>query len=365
MESYGEILKNAREGKNLSLDQASRDTAIAKHYLEALELEDDAALPGEAYFVGFVKNYCSYLGCDADYILKLYNAKKIQEAPIPTELLEHHTPKWILPAIIAGALAVIVALVFYFYYGVFKIPQKREERARIIAENQTVHTYEFSSEVLTKRLYKGDLLLVPDANTEDQNITLTVKDTLGQLTVATPIGNQVVDLSEERELDVDGDGANDIILYLSDISNSNPERGAEVRMILKGEDQRLAQAETKPDESQISRTNVTPSEIILEDNRAYPFTVQISFRGSCLFRYRVDRQEKIEEYYKNGDVITVTPSNAARLWMSNGNALSVTVISDGESYPLEIGKAGQVKVEDVKWIRDTDGRYRLVVVDLD
>ena len=76
-------------------------------------------------------------------------------------------------------------------------------------------------------------------------------------------------------------------------------------------------------------------------------------------------QEKIEEYYKNGDVITVTPSNAARLWMSNGNALSVTVISDGESYPLEIGKAGQVKVEDVKWIRDTDGRYRLVVVDLD
>lgn len=364
MESYGELLKNARESKNITLDTASRDTAIAKAYLEKLEIEDDASFPGEAYFLGFVKNYCSYLGVDQDYVIKLYHAKKIQESPIPTELLAHHTPKWILPAIIVSAVAVLVGLVFYFYYGVFKIPQKREEKARIIAENQTVHTYDITEEVLTKRLYKGDQLMVPDANAEGQKVTLSIKDTLGQLTVTTPLGNQIVDLSEERELDIDGDGTNDIIVYLSDISNSNPDRGAEVRIFMKGDDMRVADVGSSS-ESEIASGSVTPSEIILEDNRTYPFTVQVSFRGSCLFRYRVDRQEKIEEYYKSGDVVTVTPTSVARLWMSNGNALSVTVISDGESYPLEIAKAGQVKVEDIKWVRDNDGKYRLVVVDLD
>lgn len=365
MESYGELLKNARESKNITLDQASKDTSIARNYLESLEIENDAAFPGEAYFIGFIKNYSTYLGLDSEYILKLYNAKKIQESPVPVELLEHHTPVWLLPLIIAASLIFVVGLSIYFYWGVFKIPQKKAERARIIAENKTVHTYEVSTDVETKRLYKDDQLLVPDAHADGQNVILTVKDTLGQLTLSTPLGNQVVDLSEERELDIDGDGINDLILYVGDISNSNAERGAQVRMLLKENSERLAQTETENVESQVESANVLPSEIILEDSRAYPFTVQISFRGSCLFRYRVDRQEKIEEYYKNGDVVTVTPSNAARLWMSNGNALSVSVLSNGISYPLEIGKAGQVKVEDVKWIKDSDGRYRLVVVDVD
>ena len=61
----------------------------------------------------------------------------------------------------------------------------------------------------------------------------------------------------------------------------------------------------------------------------------------------------------------VTANNGVRVWMSNGNTVKFTVVADTKSYDLEIGKAGQVLVQDIKWVRDTEGKYKLVVVELD
>ena len=61
----------------------------------------------------------------------------------------------------------------------------------------------------------------------------------------------------------------------------------------------------------------------------------------------------------------MTANNGVRVWMSNGNTVKFTVVADTKSYDLEIGKAGQVLVQDIKWVRDTEGKYKLVVVELD
>ena len=61
----------------------------------------------------------------------------------------------------------------------------------------------------------------------------------------------------------------------------------------------------------------------------------------------------------------MTANNGVRVWTSNGNTVKFTVIADTKNYDLEIGKAGQVLVEDIKWVRDSEGKYRLVVVELD
>jgi hypothetical protein len=53
------------------------------------------------------------------------------------------------------------------------------------------------------------------------------------------------------------------------------------------------------------------------------------------------------------------------LWISNINAVKFTIIADLKSYDLDIGKAGQVVAQDIKWIKDTDGKYKLVVIELD
>ena len=51
--------------------------------------------------------------------------------------------------------------------------------------------------------------------------------------------------------------------------------------------------------------------------------------------------------------------------MSNCNTVKFGIVADAKTYDLEIGKAGQVLAEDIKWIKDTDGKYKLVVIELD
>ena len=87
MESLGEKLKNAREIKDISLDQAGSDTKIALRYIEALEREDFSCFPSETYVTGFLRNYGVYLELDVQELFSLYRALKIQEQPVPVEQL--------------------------------------------------------------------------------------------------------------------------------------------------------------------------------------------------------------------------------------------------------------------------------------
>jgi hypothetical protein len=41
------------------------------------------------------------------------------------------------------------------------------------------------------------------------------------------------------------------------------------------------------------------------------------------------------------------------------------VIGGGRTVPVEIGGAGEVVVVDVRWVRDEDNRFRLIVVRLE
>ena len=368
MESYGAILKKAREEKMLDFATIERDTFISKKYLEALEAEETSEFPGEAHLVGFLKNYASYLGVDVDEVLKYYHAKKIQEAPIPDGLIEKQKPAYVLPLIIIFSVLGVLLLVALIVFLLVGLPKIKSEHQQIIEQSTKAKQYTLSESGLTKRLYKGDQIFVPTGEGEG-NIILTVNKTIGNLSLETPGGNQFLDLSEERELDINGDGNADIIVYLSDISASDETRGAEVRLLPKNGAEissQVAGAQETSVETVVEAVSKNVKQtLILEDNRAYPFTVNVSFRGACIFRHRVDNKEVIEDYYTNGDNFPITANNGIRLWMSNINAIKIQVIANSKTFDLEVGKAGQVKVEDIKWVKDGEGKYRLVVMELD
>ena len=61
----------------------------------------------------------------------------------------------------------------------------------------------------------------------------------------------------------------------------------------------------------------------------------------------------------------MTASNGIRLWISNGNAVKLQVVANSKTYDLAVPRAGEVIAQDIKWIKDTDGRYKIVVVDID
>ena len=52
METIGQILKNAREKKGLSIEELEASTRIVAKFIKALENEDFDALPGEIYVKG-------------------------------------------------------------------------------------------------------------------------------------------------------------------------------------------------------------------------------------------------------------------------------------------------------------------------
>ena len=108
------------ESKNLDLVKISREISIEKRYLEGLENEDSSVFPGEAYLVGFLKNYSNYLELDTELVLKLYHNKQIQESPLPEGLYEKKSSKRILPFLIPVAIFVVLVVTISFLY-----PRKR------------------------------------------------------------------------------------------------------------------------------------------------------------------------------------------------------------------------------------------------
>ncbi len=68
-ETIGQKLRQARQGRNLSLEQAANETYIRLHYLEALERGDFNQLPSKAQARGFLRAYASYLGITPDSLL--------------------------------------------------------------------------------------------------------------------------------------------------------------------------------------------------------------------------------------------------------------------------------------------------------
>lgn len=363
MESYGALLRKAREEKQLDLNRISREIAIDSRYLAALEEEDNSAFPGEAYLTGFLRNYSNYLELDTEFIMKLYNNKQIQESPVPEGLIiKQRDPVSILSIIIPIALVVAVAITILILLLIRKKPV--DDPNVVVSSKTKLHQYELTDKKFSQRVYKGDQFIVP---TDKGQIILSVTDTLSSFGLETPAGTFYTDLAEETEVDINGDSQADLIVYVSDISSTDEGRGAEISLLMRHGLSIDTSASVAMDDIPFASDikSKYPQKVILEENRAYPFTINASFRGACLFRDKVDNSDSVETYFSRGEVFTANPHNGIRLWISNANTVKISIIADSKTFDLDIGAAGKVLVEDIKWIKDTDGKYKLVVIELD
>ena len=105
------------------------------------------------------------------------------------------------------------------------------------------------------------------------------------------------------------------------------------------------------------------SQAIFTGNTPYPFTLQVRFQGYCMLRWEVLReanQGRSERYFGKGEVMDIQAQNGIRLWISNAAAIKGQVIGGGRTVAVDFGGPGEVIVVDVSWVRDTDGRYKLI-----
>ncbi|MEI7884680.1 MAG: RodZ domain-containing protein [Clostridia bacterium] len=72
MSKTGELLKEQRRDKGITLEQVELDTKIRHRYIQALEEDYIADLPDLFFVLGFVRNYARYLGLDPESTVELY-----------------------------------------------------------------------------------------------------------------------------------------------------------------------------------------------------------------------------------------------------------------------------------------------------
>jgi len=84
-ETVGRQLRQARQERNLTLEQAARETLIRAHYLDALEAGDLSQLPSKAHAKGFLRAYAAYLGLNSETLLIQLDGEGFLVQPVPPE----------------------------------------------------------------------------------------------------------------------------------------------------------------------------------------------------------------------------------------------------------------------------------------
>ena len=111
---FGERLKRERELREVSMDELTKATRISARFVQALENEDWAKLPGGVFGHGFVRTIARYLGLNEEALLGEYDSARAEHSPPPPPKLEERIPappKW-LPA--AAVLVVLLFIIGFF-----------------------------------------------------------------------------------------------------------------------------------------------------------------------------------------------------------------------------------------------------------
>mgnify|MGYP001162906658 FL=1 len=292
------------------------------------------------------------------------------EAPLPRSALSETQPSYRGPSlpplrtIVVGSLGILiigVAIVWIIAGGRLK--------GNLVDKNEGPVSTEYKVEGgdFQKRLYPGDSLLIPFA----EDVYRISLGNIGEAVILeTPFGTKELRLGESAELDPDADEVPDILVVVNDFQKDRPASGALLRVSFS--DQVVAETEgsgevTIPREAAVPPPGNTRDTVILRSTRGpYPFIVQVSFRGNCLFRYEADRKEWVEKYYTKGESININVTNALTLWSSNAQAVKLTVqASGGRSVDMEIGAPGEIAVKRLAWSRADSATWTLISSELD
>jgi cytoskeletal protein RodZ len=365
--SLGNTLKSARESRGYTLEQVSNETYIAERYLQALEIEEFSIFPGESYLQGFLKTYSEYLGLNVQEVFSLYQSMRGEQEAVPTELLVDKPPQFpfrIIPLILLG-LAILAAVAGLVYW----ITNRPKRVAPFVEIHQPVQ-WTLENDSFERRLYPGDSLTVPYGDHSYEFRLTGIEDTV---TVAVLDSVLNLALNQEVPVDLDANGINDVQIIVSDFVKNEPVTGAFLQFKIVHieapvENSTPVMPSSLPSPS--TGTNTLTQTIIFSSRNPYPFAIQVIFQNYCFLRWEIiaerARPDRNEEFFQKGRELNIQQiQNGARLGMSNAMAARVTVIGGGQEQTLDMGTAGEVVVAEIRWVRDDDNHYRLVLLRLE
>ncbi|MGI8914133.1 MAG: helix-turn-helix domain-containing protein [Chloroflexota bacterium] len=116
MAELGQQLREAREGRGFSIDDVARGTRIRVGYLRALEEERFADLPAPVYVRGFLRNYATFVGLDAEELIGTLEQQQSSayQRPHRRTPQQFSAPVWRgpNPRALAGTLLLVLLVAF-------------------------------------------------------------------------------------------------------------------------------------------------------------------------------------------------------------------------------------------------------------
>ncbi|HUG14080.1 MAG TPA: RodZ domain-containing protein [Thermomicrobiales bacterium] len=123
MSEFGDLLRQARDYKGVTLREAERATRISRNYLAALEGEEFSDLPATTYARGIVRNYAQYLGLDPIATLEQYELATggagSSAQVVPTSTPIRAQAHWVPNFAIIAFMVVMSAVVFTWMYSAY------------------------------------------------------------------------------------------------------------------------------------------------------------------------------------------------------------------------------------------------------
>jgi len=120
LQKVGEFLREARQGRNLSVEDLSTSLRIGKEQLVALEEGDENSLPEKVFIKAMVRRIAEKLDLDTGYIFEELNEKKKNE-PKYTTIIKKGSPRTnknlniFSMVILSGILGLITSVILLKY----------------------------------------------------------------------------------------------------------------------------------------------------------------------------------------------------------------------------------------------------------
>ncbi len=136
LRTVGEFIREARQGRNLSLEDLSSSLRIGKEQLIALESGDESALPEKVFIRAMVRRIAEKLNLDTSFILEELNEKRNNEPKSSPEIQKKDTRKNknlnpFIIIILSGALGLFTSIMLLKYIQGLQDNSINQQRSHI------------------------------------------------------------------------------------------------------------------------------------------------------------------------------------------------------------------------------------------
>lgn len=365
METVGEILKNQRIQKALSIKDISERTNISSKYLTAIEDNNFSFITGDTYVQGFIRNYAKTLGLNPDEMVQLYKEQIRFEKNPPIDILTQKMEKDInwLPFIVIGGI-ILLGLVGYLTYPYilqfFNSTQSSDQMEEFIVgssyhtEEETLILEEGSPDYAFSVKETTLLFGVDEVNPENVDIHILLESN------QSVVFDNRIEYDKMLKLDVDSDEIFDVQIRLTPLEN-HPKT---VQITI---------ASTPLDDLEVVDGPQTNGEVAEEAPPTTYIKLEIIPKGPAVISYSIDDGNRISKQITAGDdPLIIMGDNRVQLMASDVQNFHLrfneTLIHPKEEgdlgYTYYLGNPGGI-TNCIFYYNHTSDKYEIEVLDKD